>query len=64
MRGDCLRFQAQYLRRIRVPEWSALSETHKAELIAAATADQDQIDTLVRCVYGLDPADWERLCSD
>ena len=63
MRGDCLRFQAQYLRRIRVPEWSALSETHKAELIAAATADQEQIDTLVRSVYGLDPADWERLCN-
>jgi hypothetical protein len=46
-----------------VPEWSALSETHKAELIAAATADQDQIDTLVRSVYGLEPADWERLCN-
>ena len=64
MRGDCLRFQAQYLRRIRVPEWNAISEPHKAELIAAATADQDQIDTLVRSVYGLDRADWECLCSD
>ena len=27
MRGDCLRFQAQYLRRIRIPDWSEVAET-------------------------------------
>ena len=64
MRGDCLRFQAQYLRRIRVPEWSSLSTSSRVDLITAATAKQRQIDAVVRSVYGLSPKDWENLCSD
>lgn len=35
MRGGYLRFQAQYLRRIRLPRWEAVPETVKTALIAA-----------------------------
>lgn len=36
MRGGFLRFQAQYLRRIRVPHWSDVSKKLRRELIVAA----------------------------
>lgn len=36
MRGGYLRFQAQYLRRIRIPSWNNVSAATKQELIAAA----------------------------
>ncbi|MGE7957751.1 Eco57I restriction-modification methylase domain-containing protein [Pseudomonas sp. NPDC089530] len=36
MRGGFLRFQAQYLRRIRIPYWSDVPETLRAELAEAA----------------------------
>jgi hypothetical protein len=35
MRGGYLRFQAQYLRRIRLPRWDEVPESVKAALIAA-----------------------------
>jgi hypothetical protein len=38
MRGGYLRFQAQYLRRIRVPHWRDVSEDLRAELADAATS--------------------------
>ena len=54
MSGGFLRFQAQYLRRIRCPLWSDLSEAEKASLIKVATeADQDIVDSVVLPVYGL-----------
>jgi len=37
MRGGFLRFQAQYLRRIRLPHWRGVPEPLRDELIAAAT---------------------------
>jgi len=54
MRGGFLRFQAQYLRRIRVPKWADVATGVRRELISAAKA-QD----LVACnraafeLYGL-----------
>jgi hypothetical protein len=36
MRGGFLRFQAQYLRRIRLPRWSTVSEAMRARLASAA----------------------------
>ena len=55
MRGDCLRFQAQYLRRIRVPEWCNVSDAMRDKLTAlAASNDQSQIDNTVCDLYGLD----------
>ena len=38
MRGGFLRFQAQYLRRIRIPIWADVSETLRKELVKAAIA--------------------------
>ena len=38
MHGGCLRFQAQYLRRIRIPLWEKVSQVLRNELIEAATA--------------------------
>ena len=35
MRGGYLRFQAQYLRRIRLPRWQDVSAALKAELVEA-----------------------------
>jgi len=36
MRGGFLRFQAQYLRRIRIPHWSDVPEALRVELAKAA----------------------------
>ena len=38
MRGGFLRFQAQYLRRIRIPYWQNVSESLRRELMVAAEA--------------------------
>lgn len=65
MRGDCLRFQAQYLRRIRIPKLSEVSEPLRASLKSAAESnDQEAIDQTVRELYGLDPAAWLALTTD
>ncbi|MBI5898580.1 MAG: Eco57I restriction-modification methylase domain-containing protein [Rhodocyclales bacterium] len=37
MRGGFLRFQAQYLRRLRLPHWQSVSDSLRLELIDAAT---------------------------
>jgi PAS domain-containing protein len=37
MRGGFLRFQAQYLRRIRIPRWQDVPEALRELLIEAAT---------------------------
>ena len=37
MRGGFLRFQAQYLRRIRIPPWADVSAALRRELAEAAT---------------------------
>jgi 16S rRNA G966 N2-methylase RsmD len=58
MANGFLRFQAQYLRRIRLPRWSEVSEDKRAALRAAVAAlDQDAIDEAACAVYGLEPND-------
>ncbi|TVP76076.1 MAG: modification methylase PaeR7I [Puniceicoccaceae bacterium] len=65
MRGDCLRFQAQYLRRIRLPQWADLPPEQQSTLKSAADSDdQTLIDETVRLLYGLDASDWKALCAD
>ncbi|MCC5841795.1 MAG: Eco57I restriction-modification methylase domain-containing protein [Opitutales bacterium] len=65
MRGDFLRFQAQYLRRIRLPRWSAVSPDQQDLLRALCESDDpERIDQAVRCVYGIDEADWLALSND
>lgn len=55
MANGFLRFQAQYLRRIRIPPWSQVSQTQREALRAAvARLDQSAIDAAVCAVYGLD----------
>ncbi len=45
MAGGFLRFQAQYLRRIRLPRWEAVSDELRSELAALAeVTDQGEID--------------------
>jgi hypothetical protein len=49
MRGGFLRFQAQYLRRIRIPHWSEVPESLRAELMGAGL--QRDIDACNRATY-------------
>lgn len=54
MRGGYLRFQAQYLRRIRLPRWSSIPETLKHSLIVSVVGgDAEAIQDSVFEVYGL-----------
>lgn len=54
MAGGFLRFQAQYLRRIRVPHWRTVDESMRKRLIASSsTRAQDEIDMPVFELYGL-----------
>ena len=57
MAGGFLRFQAQYLRRIRVPQWGNVSAVHRKSLISAVkNLDQESIDSAVFDLYGLSKA--------
>ena len=56
IRGGYLRFQAQYLRRIRIPRWTELSEDIKNRLIEASTKDIDEnVYRLVAEMYNVKP---------
>ena len=58
MRGGYLRFQAQYLRRIRLPRWQDVSDSLKAELTdAAERGDQAACNAASFRLYGLSPAE-------
>jgi hypothetical protein len=54
MRGGFLRFQAQYLRRIRIPQWRTVSNELRSTLIDAATRrDVQACNRAVFKLYGL-----------
>lgn len=54
MRGGFLRFQAQYLRRIRIPKWLTVSDILKTELSQAAVArDLDACNDAVCRLYNI-----------
>jgi len=56
MRGGYLRFQAQYLRRIRIPYWEDISPPLRLDLIKAAEAgDLTACNLAVFKLYGLSP---------
>ena len=62
MRGGFLRFQAQYLRRIRLPRWEKVPQDLRAELRAAAQAlDMAACNRAVFKLYGLTAAEAEAL---
>jgi hypothetical protein len=55
MHGGFLRFQAQYLRRIRLPQWHEVPDDIKQALIAAAErGDRAACNEVVFKLYGLD----------
>ncbi len=54
MRGNYLRFQAQYLRRIRLPRWQDIDDDIRVELQKAATQNDDlACSGAVSRLYGL-----------
>lgn len=54
MRGGFLRFQAQYLRRLRLPHWRNVSASLRADLIDAATKrDMQACNRAAFKLYGL-----------
>ncbi len=56
MRGGFLRYQAQYLRRIRLPLWASVSAKIQAELTAAAEAgDAQRCSAAAARLYQLTP---------
>ncbi|WP_207770919.1 Eco57I restriction-modification methylase domain-containing protein [Rhizobium rhizogenes] len=58
MRGGYLRFQAQYLRRIRVPHWKDVPLEVRQELLSAAQAlDIQRCNEAVAHLYRLSPAE-------
>ena len=62
MRGGYLRFQAQYLRRIRIPYWQKVPENLRSELIAAGkSGDQARCDAAVVALYGFQGDDWKSM---
>lgn len=62
MRGGYLRFQAQYLRRIRIPYWQNVPENLRRELIAAGkSGDQARCDAAVVALYGFQGDDWKSM---
>ncbi len=58
MRGGYLRFQAQYLRRIRVPFWEDVPEYLRCELVAAAkNGDISKRDEAIFKLYGMNTSE-------
>lgn len=58
MRGGYLRFQAQYLRRIRLPRWESVSEPMRERLKRySETNDRHELNEMVACLYGLSADD-------
>jgi len=54
MRGGCYRFQAQYVRRIRVPDYASIHNDVAAEFAAAFTArDRERATAAAVIAYGL-----------
>lgn len=64
MRGGYLCFQAQYLRRIRVPRWENVSANVRERLIVAALAlDFEACDEAAAELYSLNPRERESLAQ-
>ena len=54
MHGGCFRFQAQYLRRIRLPKWNEVGLREQNALIKAADAGKVELcNDIVTEIYGL-----------
>ncbi len=64
MRGGFLRFQAQYLRRIRLPRWESVAVPLRERLMRAAIElDIDACDEAVAALYSLTKQERETLAN-
>ena len=64
MRGGYLRFQAQYLRRIRVPKPEAIAPEQAQELVQAfRLRDRQQATRVAVILYGVEPHELEDSCE-
>jgi hypothetical protein len=62
MRGNFLRFQAQYLRRIRIPRFEEMEKAVKTETLAVSrSSSQSDKDRVVQKLYGLSNSEWDQL---
>src|SRR5579872_5346502 len=65
MRGGYLRFQAQYLRRLRLPKWRDVPAPLRKKLIAAANSrDAAECDDAAAALYKLTPKERQALAAD
>ena len=65
MHGGFLRFQAQYLRRIRLPRWEDVSEHARTALIEAARAgDRQACNAAVSDLYRLSESEQAAIAAD
>jgi PAS domain-containing protein len=65
MRGGFLRFQAQYLRRIRIPYWVEVPQKLRTKLIdAAKNLDLTACDQAACELYGLSREETEMLTTN
>ena len=65
MAGGFLRFQAQYLRRIRLPRWQDVSQPTKGALIdAAASKDRQACNAAVSALYRLTGEEQAAIVAD
>ena len=54
MRGGYLRFQAQYLRRLRLPHWHSVADAVKDELLRAAhSGESERCESAICLLYGI-----------
>ena len=62
MRGNFLRFQAQYLRRIRIPRFEEMDKAMKKEALAASrSSSHGKKDHVIQRLYGLSNSEWGQL---
>lgn len=65
MRGDYLRFQAQYLRRIRLPHWQDVPKSLRSKLSELSHSGTDaDLNFCVRKLYGINQIDWDHLVAE
>ena len=64
MRGGYLRFQAQYLRRIRLPRWDQVPDSLRTRLAQAGQGPREACDAAAVELYDLSEADWTVVRSE
>ena len=61
--GENLRFQAQHLRRIRIPAWQDIGREMRARLETATLSDQQELSDMAKEIYSLTKSELSSLTS-